>query len=88
MGCHRLAICPFFNLEETEEELSSAKQGLVALYCEGEKKESCVRLAILHEFGSEFVPKNMMPNGLAFPGSDDSEWEQDVIKFKRDLFAR
>ena len=87
MECERLAACPFFNIDESDPGVASAKRGLMALYCKGDKKDSCVRLAVFHKFGSPTsVPKNMMPNGMPLPGTNDSEWDTAVIKYKRELF--
>jgi len=85
--CNRLTACPFFNADESDPTVASAKRGLMILYCKGDKKDSCVRLAIVNKFGGPtLVPKNMMPNGLALPGTDESGWDGEVIKFKRELF--
>jgi len=84
--CSRLAGCPFFNLDESDPDVASVKRGLMLLYCKGDKVDNCVRLAVLHEFGIDFVPKNMMPNGMPLPRTDESEWDATVVKFKRHLF--
>jgi len=84
--CDKLATCPFFNGDESDPDVASAKRGLMILYCKGNKVDSCLRLAILGEFGGDFVPENMMPNGMALPGTDESEWDEAVVIFKRNLF--
>jgi len=86
MECERLAACPFFKVSESDPDVASAKRGLIEMYCRGDKQDSCVRLAMFHKFGSPLVPKNMMPNGMPLPGTNESEWDVKVVKFKRDLF--
>jgi hypothetical protein len=85
MECERLVACPFFKVDESDPTLASAKRGLAAMYCRGDKMEKCVRLAISHEFGGPLVPQNMMPNGMPLPGTTEAKWDTKVIKFKRDL---
>lgn len=47
-----------------------------------------MRKIVAKVLGPEFIPMNMMPNGLPLTGTDDSEWEPELKAFIRDRFSR
>ena len=83
--CKNLKGCAFFNYNEEHPDVVAAKRGLSRQYCQGKKKNTCVRLGILCTY-PEDVPQNMMPNGLPIPGTSDEGWKPEVIALKQKLF--
>ena len=80
--CQNLEKCNFFQVYQGEE--SRALKGFVSIYCKGERQEICKRKIVSKELGGpEFVPANMMPNGLPLVGTNDSDWSSEVKEILR-----
>ena len=78
--CQNLEKCNFFKVYEKEK--NRALKGFVSIYCKGERQEICIRKKVSKELGgSEFVPHNMMPNGLPLVGTNDFDWSSTVKEF-------
>ncbi|MFA6424651.1 MAG: hypothetical protein WCW64_00530 [Phycisphaerae bacterium] len=77
--CEKLATCAFFKAFEADASKSMALKGFAAMYCKGDKQNTCIRKKVSKALGGpEHVPKNMMPNGQALPGTNDINWGKDV----------
>lgn len=75
--CQNLDKCNFFKVYQDQKK--RALKGFVQLYCQGDNQNKCVRKIISKTLGdSEFVPSNMMPNGLPLVGTNDLGWTSDV----------
>jgi hypothetical protein len=77
--CEKLANCAFFKEYEKDEERKLALRGFANMYCRGDKQDICIRKKISKLLGgAEFVPVNMMPNGLPLKGTSSENWSDDV----------
>lgn len=86
--CENLRRCSFFEIMTRKHKQELALAGFKKIYCLGEKQNQCMRKIVAKELGPEFIPMNMMPNGLPLTGTDDSEWEPELKTFIRDRFLR
>ena len=78
--CQYLDKCNFFKVYQDQKK--RALKGFVQLYCQGNNQNKCLRKIVSKTFGgSEFVPSNMMPNGLPLGGTKDLDWTSDVKEF-------
>lgn len=51
----------------------------MSIYCKGEKQGECFRRLVGRSLGGpDKIPPNMMPNGHALTGTDDSGWPTEV----------
>jgi len=84
-NCPNLDKCNFFNVYQDQKK--KALKGFVGLYCKGDNQSKCLRKFVSKILGgSEFVPSNMMPNGLPLSGTKDLDWTSDVKEVIRQYF--
>lgn len=81
MECKNIGGCPFFNCCE-ELKQNTSVQGFMVLYCKGAKMSECIRLRLGGKFGKGVVPPNMMPNGMAVPGTAKDGWSDEAKNFR------
>ena len=81
--CEKLDNCAFFRVFK---ELSCdpdfadlAVKGLVRLYCKGYKQHKCIRKIVSMKLGSNQVPTNLMPCGVALTNTTDDAWSSEVL---------
>ncbi len=77
--CERLAGCAFLKESQKDAGLELACKGMVRKYCTGDKQDQCMRKKAGKALGGPTkVPVNLMPNGLKIPGTDNSDWTDEV----------
>jgi hypothetical protein len=77
--CENLDVCAFFKAYSNDEQLKLALQGFVSMYCKGDKQGQCVRKKVSKALGGpQYVPVNMMPNGVPLAGTTNADWPQNV----------
>jgi len=65
---------------EENQRTRAAVKGFISLYCRGKKMDDCVRKKVSRELGGpEFVPENMMPNGLPVIGTTRDTWDKAIF---------
>lgn len=55
-------------------------EGFYKRFCNGNYSQ-CTIKKIAEDLGMDHVPDNMTPDGMPEPGTDDSEWSDEVIKY-------
>ena len=83
--CEIFEQCAFVRKYEVDPDWMFAVKGFVVTYCEGEKQALCVRKRITKLLGSEKIPVNMMPNGMAFIGTSKKEWSEEIKSLAKSL---
>lgn len=79
--CQNLENCNFFKRFENDKNKHLELKGFVFMFCKGRKQDKCVRKKISQILGgSQFVPPNMLPNGFAMAGTNNSNWSEKVTK--------
>ena len=79
--CQNLERCNFFKMFESDESKQLALKGFVFMFCRGRKQDQCIRKKISQILGGpQFVPANMLPNGLPMAGTSKYGWSEDLKK--------
>lgn len=77
--CKNLVECAFFKEYEGDEDRQMSLKSFTLNFCYGETKDRCVRMMVCKELGGPAkVPVNMMPTGHAYPGTNNSDWPENV----------
>ena len=77
--CENLGTCEFFKTYEKEPDRQVALKGFVNIFCKGDKQDQCVRKKVSKALGGpNFVPINMMPNGIPLNGTTRDNWSDQV----------
>jgi len=80
--CNNLENCNFFKTYQHDKSMNLALRGFIHMFCQGRKQDQCVRKKISKTLGgSQFVPPNMLPNGLPIAGTKNSEWSEEVKSY-------
>ncbi len=81
--CENLTGCAFFNefkQRSCDPDFADlAIRGLVRLYCKGYKQDRCIRKILSKKLGSNRVPMNLMPCGVALSNTTDDSWSPEVV---------
>jgi len=87
--CENLAKCQFFKYSESSNSKRLALRGFVNMYCRGARQETCIRKKVCNIMGgAEYVPENMMPNGMAISGTSNAKWSEEVVSTLKQVGVR
>ena len=90
--CANLDGCSFFATfkeRSTDPDFADlAIKGLVRMYCKGSKQDKCIRKIVSQKLGSNRVPTNLMPIGLALADTTDQNWPDDVVSIIQEAKRR
>ena len=88
--CENIEKCAFFSQYKVSRQKYKAAdlvlRGIIREFCKGAKRKMCIRKMLFKALGPHLVPVNMMPQGRAITGTDNSHWTQEVKTFV--AFAR
>lgn len=77
--CEKLASCGFIKEAQKDAGLELACRGIVRKYCTVDGQDQCMRKKAGKALGGPMrVPLNLMPNGLKIPGTDNSDWTDEL----------
>ena len=85
-NCKNIQKCRFFSEYRKSRHkyfgVDLALRGIIREFCQGSKQDKCIRKMLGKALGGQqYVPVNMMPQGRAIPGTDTSQWSQEVKSF-------
>jgi len=81
MECEMIGQCEFINHYQNQNKI--VINGFINKYCKSkESSNKCIRKRLMSilEINNK-IPINMMPNGLCYPGTDKSEWSNEMKKY-------
>lgn len=81
--CAIINRCSFFREYGKDEQYAFALEGFLRQYCQGHRESICMRKMLADRFGSpDFVPANMLPNGLPVSGTSTESWPESAKRIR------
>ncbi len=77
--CPLMDDCKFYEKYENTDN-KTLLEGFVKRFCKGDFNK-CVIKKITEDHSMDYVPGNMLPDGMPEPGTDDSDWSEDIIDY-------
>lgn len=81
--CEIIKRCNFVREYGRDERYVDALNGFLRQYCQGHRSSTCRRKILADRFGSpDFVPANMLPNGLPVSGTSTESWPESAKRIR------
>ena len=82
--CGLMRRCSFFREFGGDETFANALDGFLRVYCRGNRQSDCMRKRLAERLGTpDFVPANMLPNGLPVSGTSTASWPESAKRIRQ-----